>query len=159
MMTATERRIGGECSSERRSARRAWIAVLGTCAIGLGIAGAASAHHSFALFDHVHRVTVTGTVTKFDWTNPHVYVYLDVPGAGTVKHYTVECASPNVLTRVGWKWNDIKQGDKVTLLLNPFKSGQLGGMLEKATFADGRTLGDGNPPGGVFPRGRQQQVE
>ena len=158
MMTANERCIAGECSSEHRS-RKAWIAVLGTCVIGLGLARVASAHHSFALFDHVNRVTVTGTVTKFDWTNPHVYVYLDVPDAGAVKHYTIECASPNVLTRVGWKWNDIKQGDKVTLLLNPFKSGQLGGMLEKATFADGRTMGDGNPPGGVFPRGRQQQVE
>ncbi len=150
--------------SKRRSAPRrvrAHLGVLGVGAgvLGLGLAGAASAHHSFALFDHVNRVTVTGTVTKFDWTNPHVYVYLDVPEAGTVKHYTVECASPNVLTRVGWKWNDIKQGDKVTLLINPFKSGQLGGMLEKATFADGRTLGDGNPPGGVFPRGRQQQAE
>jgi hypothetical protein len=134
-----------------------WAAVAGAGALGL--AGAASAHHSFALFDHVNRVTVTGTVSKFDWTNPHVYIYLDVPESGTVNHYTVECASPNVLTRVGWKWNDIKQGDKVTLLVNPFKSGQKGGMLEKATFADGRTLSDGNPPGGVFPRGRQQNVK
>lgn len=134
-----------------------WAAV--AAAGALGLAGAASAHHSFALFDHVNRVTVTGTVTKFDWTNPHVYIYLDAPDGATVKHFTIECASPNVLTRVGWKWNDIKQGDKVTLLVNPFKSGQPGGMLEKATFADGRTLGDGNPPGGVFPRGRQQNVQ
>jgi len=110
------------------------------------------AHHSFALFDHVNRITVTGTVSRFDWTNPHVFIVLAVPdGAGT-KEYTVECASPNVLSRVGWKFTDIKVGDKVTLLVNPLRNGQPGGMLETATLADGRVLSDGNPPGGVFPR-------
>lgn len=140
---------------ESNHAARVWAAA--AAAGALALATGASAHHSFALFDHVNRITVSGTVSKFDWTNPHVYIYLDVPDGSAVKHYTVECASPNVLTRVGWKWNDVKQGDKVTLLLNPFKSGQAGGMLEKATLADGRTLSDGNPPGGVFPRQRQQQ--
>jgi hypothetical protein len=128
-------------------------------AAGLALAGSAWAHHSFALFDHVNRITVTGTVAKFDWSNPHVYMYLDVPAGAAVKHYTIECASPNVLTRVGWKWNDVKQGDKVTVLVNPFKSGELGGMLETATLSDGRTLSDGNPPGGVFPRQRQRDVQ
>jgi len=118
----------------------------------LGRAGTSQAHHSFALFDHVNRITVTGTVVKFDWTNPHVFIELDVPdGAGT-RRYSVECASPNVLTRVGWKYNDIRQGDKVTLLINPLRNGQPGGMLERATLADGRMLSDGNPPAGVFPR-------
>jgi hypothetical protein len=112
----------------------------------------AFAHHSFALFDHQNRITVTGTVLKFEWTNPHVFIQLEVPDGTTTKHYTVECASPNVLTRVGWKFNDIRQGDKVTLLINPLRSGQPGGMLEKATLADGRALSDGNPPAGVFPR-------
>jgi Family of unknown function (DUF6152) len=142
-----------------RGARIGWVCAALQGAVALGAVSPALAHHSFALFDHVNRVTVAGTVVKFDWTNPHVYVYLDVPHAGTVKRYTIECASPNVLTRVGWKWNDIKEGDKVTLLVNPFKNGQLGGMLEHATLADGRTLSDGNPPGGVFPRARQQQVQ
>jgi hypothetical protein len=114
--------------------------------------GGVQAHHSFALFDHNNRVTVTGTVTKFDWTNPHVFIVLAVPDGASTKQYTVECASPNVLTRVGWKYSDIKVGDKVTLLVNPLRSGQPGGMLEQATLADGRVLSDGNPPGGVFPR-------
>ncbi|HTT01429.1 MAG TPA: DUF6152 family protein [Steroidobacteraceae bacterium] len=115
-------------------------------------AATALAHHSFALFDHTNRVTVTGTVVKFDWSNPHVFIELEVPeGAGT-RHYSVECASPNVLTRVGWKYNDIRKGDKVTLLINPLRNGQPGGMLERATLADGRMLSDGNPPAGVFPR-------
>ena len=121
--------------------------------LGLGAILPAFAHHSFALFDHQNRVTLTGTVIKFEWTNPHVFIQLEVADGAANKHYTVECASPNVLTRVGWKFNDVKQGDKVTLLINPLRNGQLGGMLEKVTLADGRELSDGNPPGtGVFPR-------
>ena len=109
------------------------------------------AHHSFAMFDYEHRVTLSGTVSKFEWTNPHAYIELDVADpSGAVKHYSIECASPNVLTRVGWKFNDLKSGDKVTLLVNPLKNGKAGGMLERATLPDGRQLGDGNPPGGRF---------
>jgi hypothetical protein len=111
------------------------------------------AHHSFAMFDAVNRITLEGTVTKFEWTNPHAYIELDVADpSGGVKHYTIECASPNVLTRVGWKFNELKTGDKVTLLVNPLKNGKNGGMLERATLPDGRSLGDGNPPGNRFDR-------
>src|ERR1041385_2930769 len=87
------------------------------------------AHHSFAMFDAVNRITLEGTVTKFEWTNPHAYIELDVADpSGGVKHYTIECASPNVLTRVGWKFNELKTGDRVTLLVNPLKNGKNGGM-------------------------------
>ncbi len=133
-------------------------ALMVSWAAGLGAASlltpqAATAHHSFAMFDHVNRVSLAGTVTRFEWTNPHVYIELDVPdGKGATKHYSIECASVNVLMRGGWKFTDIKKGDKVTLLVNPLKDGSAGGMLETATFADGRTLGDSNPPGGVFER-------
>ena len=114
---------------------------------------AATAHHSFAMFDHVNRITLAGTVTRFEWTNPHVYIELDVPdGKGGAKHYSIECASVNVLMRTGWKFSDVHKGDTVKLLVNPLKDGSAGGMLETATFADGRTLGDSNPPGGVFER-------
>jgi len=133
---------------------RAVVCAVAACA-ALGLARPVLAHHSFALFDHVHRITVTGTVVKFDWSNPHVYIHLAVPDGASTRSYTVECASPNVLTRVGWKYADIKVGDRVTLLINPLRDGSPGGMLEKATLADGRTLGDGNPPGGVFPIERQ----
>lgn len=119
----------------------------------IGGAGAAFAHHSFAMFDHVNRVTLSGTVTQFQWTNPHVFIELDVPDEkGGLKHYSIECASPNVLMRVGWKYSDVKKGDKVTLLVNPLKNGDAGGMLETATLADGRVMSDSNPPGGTFTR-------
>lgn len=125
-------------------------------ALGLAVLiapNAAMAHHSFAMFDHVNRVTLAGTVTRFQWTNPHVYIELDVPDdKGATKHYSIECASVNVLTRGGWKFTDVHKGDKLKLLVNPLKDGTAGGMLEEATFADGRTLNDSNPPGGVFAR-------
>ena len=123
-------------------------------AIGFGcflVALPLLAHHSFTMFDMSKQITLVGTVTDFQWTNPHAYIELDVADAGgQVKHYSIECASPNVLTRVGWKFNDLKSGDKVTLLVNPLKNGKAGGMLERATLPDGRQLGDGNPPGGRF---------
>ena len=128
-------------------------AALGACALLAGGAGPALAHHSFAMFDHVKRITVAGTVTKFDWTNPHVYIELAVPDAkGGTGRYTIECASPNVLTRVGWKFNTVKAGDKVSALINPLKNGQPGGMLETLPTPDGKTLSDSNPPGGNFER-------
>ena len=97
--------------------------------------------------------TVAGTVTKFDWTNPHVYIELAVADAkGGTGRYTIECASPNVLTRVGWKFNTVKVGDKVSALINPLRNGQPGGMLETLTTPDGQTLSDSNPPGGTFER-------
>ena len=120
---------------------------------GMGFTSPAEAHHSFAMFDHVNRVTLAGTVSHFTWSNPHVFIELDVPDAnGAAKHYSIECASPNVLTRAGWKFSDVKQGDKVSLLVNPLRDGTPGGMLETATIADGRTLSDSNPKGGVFER-------
>jgi len=137
----------------KASARAAGLAA-GLCgALAILAAGPAVAHHSFAMFDHINRVTVAGTVTDFQWTNPHVFIEMDVADAsGGAKHYTVECASPNVLTRVGWKFNLIKRGDKISALINPLKNGEPGGMLENVTLADGRTFSDSNPPGGVFER-------
>ena len=122
-------------------------------AAALAAAGSALAHHSFAMFDYANQKTLTGTVVSFQWTNPHAFIDLSVADAsGQAKHYTIECASPNVLTRIGWKFNTIKPGDKVTLLINPLKSGEPGGMLHEATLPDGRKLSDGNPPAGRFDR-------
>ena len=82
---------------------------------------------------------MTGVVSDFQWTNPHVYIELEVPdGKGGSTHYSVECASVNVLTRAGWKFNDIKKGDKVTLLINPLRNVKPGGMLETATLKNDR---------------------
>ena len=110
----------------------------------------ALAHHSFAMFDTVNKVTITGTVTTFEWTNPHAYIEIDVPDAhGTVKHWSIELGSPSILMQGGWKFKDLKYGDKVTMVVSPLKSGESGALLSSITMPDGRVLGNG--PG----RGRQ----
>lgn len=102
------------------------------------------AHHSFTMFDMSKRITLTGNVTDFQWTNPHVYIEIDVPGgSGGVNHWSIEMGSPSILMQSGWKFSSLHKGDKVTLVINPLKNGQAGGFLSKATLPDGRTLGNG----------------
>ena len=102
------------------------------------------AHHSFAMFDQTKPVTLTGTVTAFEWTNPHAYIEIDVTEAkGGVTHWSVELGSPSILMQGGWKFKDLKHGDKVTVRLSPLRSGKPGGLLIQATLPDGRVLGNG----------------
>jgi hypothetical protein len=104
---------------------------------------AAYAHHSFAMFDQSQQVTLKGTVREFQWTNPHAWIHLDVPGASGVKEtWQVELNSPNNLKRQGWKSSSIKPGDQVTLVLNPLKDGSKGGLFVSITLADGTVLND-----------------
>ena len=86
--------------------------------LGLGAAGTtALAHHSFsAEFDANKRVTMTGTVTKVEWRNPHTWFYLDVKAEnGEVANWGLELASPNLLLRNGWTRSSMKAGDVVTV--------------------------------------------
>ena len=116
--------------------------------VALASAAAVQAHHSFAMFDHDHQIKLTGTVQRFQWTNPHVYIEMEAPDAsGTVKHYTIECASPGILDRVGWKFNMIKAGDKITTIIAPLRTGEPGGLLKQVTLPDGRKFGNGGPAG------------
>jgi hypothetical protein len=102
------------------------------------------AHHSFAMFDTGRRVTLVGTVTAFEWTNPHVYIELDVPDEkGAVRHWSVELGSPSILMQGGWKFSDVKAGDKLTAVINPLRNGDAGGLLAQVTLRDGRVLGNG----------------
>src|SRR5579864_5168705 len=80
-------------------------------------AGAALAHHSFAAeFDGGKRVTLKGVVTKVDWRNPHIYVYLNVKEEnGAVTEWACEGGPPNVLLRQGWTRTSVKEGDEVTI--------------------------------------------
>jgi hypothetical protein len=114
----------------------------------LAAAPTASAHHSFAMYDNDHQIKVTGTVTHFQWTNPHVYIELDDNDtAAQVKRWTIECANPGILDRVGWKFNMIKPGDKLVVIVAPLRSGESGALLKQVTLADGRVFGNGAPAG------------
>jgi hypothetical protein len=114
-----------------------------TGCLALLLAGAALAHHSFAMFDQSKQVELKGTVREFQWTNPHAFIHIDVPNqAGGVDSWQVELNSPNNLKRQGWKSSSIKPGDQVTLVLNPLKDGTKGGLFVAVTLPDGSVLGD-----------------
>lgn len=99
------------------------------------------AHHSFAMFDKSHLVTIKGTVSKIEWQNPHSVILLDVPdGKGGKVQYIVECNSPNVLMRSGWKANSVKGGDEISVEIYPLRDGRPGGLLNKVILADGKSL-------------------
>jgi hypothetical protein len=105
------------------------------------------AHHSFAMFDTANTITISGVVTAFEWTNPHVYIEVDVPDGQASKHWAIELGSPSILMRGGWKFNTIKKGDKITAVVSPLRSGESGSLLNRITLADGRVLGNGGPVG------------
>jgi len=112
-------------------------------ATALAIACAASAHHSFAMFDQSKQVPLTGTIREFQWTNPHAFIHIDVPNTeGASDLWKVELNSPNNLKRQGWKSSELKPGDKVTVVINPLRDGSKGGLFVSATLADGKILGD-----------------
>ncbi len=90
------------------------------CVFAMGLLTAAVpvlAHHSFsAEFDSSKPVTLKGNITKVDWLNPHIWIYLDVKDdSGKVTSWQCEGGPPNTLTRNGWTKNDLKQGDAVTV--------------------------------------------
>jgi Family of unknown function (DUF6152) len=98
-------------------------------------------HHSAAAFDSTQRKEITGTVKKFDYSNPHTWVWLDVTNEqGAVETWGVEGMSPNFLNRRGWTRNTIKPGDKLTITIRPMKNGDKGGMWISAKRPDGEVL-------------------
>ena len=110
------------------------------------ISGIAAAHHSFSVFNLQQQVTIKGTVQKVQWTNPHIWVWIDVKDEnGKVVTWGLEGMSPNFLARRGWSRTTLKAGDQVTVKLNPLKSGEPGGMFQSTTTPDGVVLsmGDG----------------
>jgi hypothetical protein len=106
-------------------------------------AGAAYAHHSFAMFDRTKETTLVGVVEDFQWTNPHSWIELDVTNEnGSVDKWSIELNSPNNLARQGWHSNSVKAGDKISVIIWPLRSGEKGGLFMSLTFPNGQVLDD-----------------
>jgi hypothetical protein len=100
------------------------------------------AHHGFvSWYDMSRSVTVKGTVTNFEWTNPHTYIYLDVKNEkGAVEKWMIELGAPGMLARVGWRRDTLKPGDEITAIGNPAKDGKPSLHLSKIVLANGQEL-------------------
>ena len=114
--------------------------------------GRVVAHHSFAAeFDASKAIRVTGTLSKVEWTNPHIYFYLDAKDEqGNVVKWTCESGAPGALSRRGFKRGDLKLGD--TIVVDGYRAKNGSNMMDarRVTLADGRIVsgasaGDGGP--------------
>jgi hypothetical protein len=108
------------------------------------------AHHSFAAeFDVKQPVTLKGTVTKVEWTNPHVWIYMDVTDEqGAVQHWQCENGAPNALARMGWTRNSLKVGDQITVEGFRAKNDDKTANARQITLPDGRKVFSGSAEDG-----------
>ncbi len=99
----------------------------------------AAAHHSFAAeYDSNNLITLTGVITKVEWTNPHMYIHLDVKGPdGKVVSWALEGYPPNTLKRTGFTRDILKEGATVTMTAYKAKDGSNTGAGREITFSDG----------------------
>ena len=105
-------------------------------------AGAALAHHSYAMFEMNKTISLQGSVVRFKWQNPHAFIEMDAAVKGKNERWAIEMTSPNNLANEGWKRTWLKAGDKVTVKVHPLRDGSQGGSYVAVKKADGSTLGE-----------------
>ena len=118
------------------------VSRLTTVLLLLSLAPATYAHHGIvAWFDMSRSITVKGTVTSFEWTNPHSYIYFDVKDEkGAIEKWSAEMGGVPMLGRAGWRRETVKPGDEITLIGKPAKDGKHLMLLDKAILANGQEL-------------------
>lgn len=119
----------------------------------LSASPAAFSHHSYAMFDLSQTVTLQGTIREFQWTNPHSWIWIDVPDAkGDPQQWGIEGMSPNYLARRGWSKRTLKQGDKVSVVIHPLKGAEHGGSFMSVTLPDGTVMNMSGSAAAASPR-------
>ena len=101
----------------------------------------AGAHHSQAMYDSSQELSIAGTVSEFEWVNPHTWLHVMIKDdSGTERMWTFESNSTGQLERGGWSGDAIKPGDEVTVIYRPLRDGTRGGSIRAVLFPDGREL-------------------
>lgn len=119
--------------------KRLWMSSVAVFGAFLAVSNPLLAHHGTTAYDETKTLKLTGTVTSFEWVNPHASLAWDVKNdKGKIEHWVVELTSPGMLTRSGWHHDSVKPGDEVTITLHPSKSGTKFGIFQRIEFADGR---------------------
>lgn len=119
--------------------KRGLIVVCTFLICAFGLSRPLFAHHSSASYDQEHPITLKGTVTNIEWTNPHVFIYFDVKNDdGSVEPWRIEGNSPNMLSRAGWKKEMLNVGDAVTVSGSPAKNKTKVMRLVSITMANGQ---------------------
>jgi len=123
-------------------------------------AGSLMAHHSFgAEYDASKPITLTGVLTKIEWTNPHSFIYIDVTEKGAVTNWKLEGYPPNVLYRNGWKKDvTMKPGDRITVTGWRARDGANVAHSREITLSSGAKMIFG-PPAGTGDGGATPAVE
>lgn len=105
----------------------------------------AAAHHSGAMFDDQKSVTLSGTIKQFQWTNPHCWIQVLVPGerGGEPVEWSVEMGAPFELYRLGLRPRSVKAGDRITVVVRPMRDGTRAGLFVSATGPEGKPFGKG----------------
>lgn len=116
-------------------------AILTATAVFLAVSVPVFAHHAWHGYDMNNLTTVTGTVTQFDWANPHVWISLDVKDEkANVENWNAGGPSPSRMANTGWDKNTLKPGDQITAVGHRINDGTYYLRLEKVVLADGREL-------------------
>ncbi len=116
-------------------------AIAVTCVLGM-VAAPTFAHHSFGRFDMTKQSAVEGVVTRFEWTNPHCWLFLDASDKdGQQVTYGFEMSSVGEMLRRGWARNSLKVGDHLKVEYRPLRDGKPAGLLMSAYTSDGKVVG------------------
>src|SRR5262245_36932166 len=118
---------------------RAYVTPVALAALLVG--AQAAAHHSGAMFDNGKSLTLSGTVKEFQWTNPHCWIQVTVPGAnGATEEWSVEMGAPLQLFQGGWRPTTLKTGDPIEVVIHPTRDESLkAGLFVSATGAGGKS--------------------
>lgn len=102
------------------------------------------AHHGTAVYDNQNSIVLKGTVTKFEFVNPHILIYIKAPDKnGTMQDWTIEMSPPSLATHSGWTKDMMKPGDAIEYKVNPARNGAFVGRGGNAVTINGKALGAG----------------